>query len=264
MKSLTKIMAAAALAAALPAGAAHAETIRIGTEGAYAPFNYVAENGEIRGFDVDIGNAICAEMNVECEWSTHEWGGIIPALNAGRFDVMVASMAITETRMEQVGFSQPYYFNAMRFAALKELEFDEASPQAFAGMVIGTQSGSVAVDVLQRFFPDNQVRLYPRLGEAFMDLENGRLDLVLESQFAIGDWMADGVDCCEFVGGSFLLDGTIGAGIAFRKDETELRERVNEALAAIIENGTYDEIRARYFEFDIRERPQTASELFEG
>ncbi|RKF17292.1 ABC transporter substrate-binding protein [Roseovarius spongiae] len=259
MKKST-VMAAAALA--LGAGLAQAETIRVGTEGAYAPFNSVSESGELVGFDIDIGNAICAEMQVTCEWSTHEWGGIIPALNSGKFDVLLASMAITPERMEKVAFSDPYYFNTMRFAALKDLGLEDATPETLEGMVLGTQAGGVASKVLNQYFPDSEIKLYPKLGEAFLDMESGRLDLVLESKFALADWMNDGVDCCEFVGQDFLLDGTIGAGMAFRKEDADLRDRVNEALATIIENGTYDEIRQKYFEFDIRGKPIAVSELF--
>lgn len=262
MHTFTKALASATFGLVLSAGMAHAEKIRIGTEGAYAPFNFVSESGAVEGFDIDIVNAICAEMQVECEWSTHDWGGIIPALNAGKFDVMAASMAITEARMEKVNFSNPYYFNTMRFAALKELGLTEATRESLDGMVIGTQSGSVAGKVLQEYFSNSEVKLYPKLGEAFLDMESGRVDLVLESKFAIGDWMADGVDCCDFVGEEFLLDGTLGAGLAFRKDDTELQARVNEALATIVENGTYDEIRSRYFAFDIMGQPKYVSELY--
>ncbi|MCQ0092439.1 transporter substrate-binding domain-containing protein [Roseovarius sp. M141] len=257
-----KKSALAVAALGLGAGFAQAETIRLGTEGAYAPFNSVSESGALNGFDIDIGNAICAELQANCEWSTHEWGGIIPALQSGKFDVLIASMAITEARMEEVAFSDPYYFNTMRFAALKELGLTDATPETLDGMVLGTQSGGVASKVLKQYFPNNDIKLYPKLGEAFLDMESGRLDLVLESKFAIADWMADGVECCEFVGQDFLLDGTIGAGMAFRKDETDLRDRVNVALATIIENGTYDDIRAQYFEFDIRSKPVAVSELF--
>jgi polar amino acid transport system substrate-binding protein len=254
--------AIAAFASMLQGAAVQAETLRMGTEGAYGPFNYVAENGEIKGFDIDIGNAVCTEMKVECKWSTNEWTGIIPALDAGKFDVMVASMAITKPRMEKGSFSNPYYFNAMRFAARKDLGLKEATPEALKGMVIGTQSGSVAVEALKQFFPDNQIKLYPKLGEAFLDMENGRLDLVLESKFAINDWMAKGVDCCEFVGEDFLLDGTIGTGMAFRRGDTALRDRANTALDAIVKNGKYTEVRAKYFGFDIMGKPKTASELY--
>ncbi|GAA4161028.1 transporter substrate-binding domain-containing protein [Shinella granuli] len=243
---------------------AAAETIRMGAEGAYPPFNYVAEDGQLKGFDIDIGNAICAELKAECEWSTNEWDGIIPALQAGKFDIIASSMAITKTRMEQVSFSDPYYFNAMRFVALKELNLEEVKPDAVKDLVIGTQSGSIATDMLKDFFPDNEVKLYPTLGEAFLDMKTSRLDLLVESKIAIADWLADGEDCCVFVGEEFLQDGTLGAGLAFRKDDDALRERVNAALAELVRNGTYETIRKAYFDFDIREKPKNASVLFGG
>ncbi|WP_417809563.1 transporter substrate-binding domain-containing protein [Thioclava sp.] len=263
MKNLIKIAAAASGLIFAGLVGASAETLQIGTEGAYAPFNYVAENGDIRGFDVEIGNAICAEMGVDCEWSVHDWGGIIPALNANKFDFMVASMAITEKRMEKVLFSDPYYYNAMRFLAVKDLELEEATPQALKGLVVGTQQGAVAVSVLEAYFPDSELKLYPKMNQALMDIESGRLDLALFSQFTAGKWLPESDGCCEFVGQSFLMDGTLGAGIAFRKQDEELRDRVNTALHTIMENGTYEEIRARYFDFDIMSKPPYASELFE-
>ncbi|WP_349358078.1 transporter substrate-binding domain-containing protein [Stappia sp.] len=262
MKSLFRISAltvAMTMAGLVPATA---ETLRMGTEGAYAPFNSVSENGAIEGFDVDIGNAICAQMKVECEWSVHDWGGIIPALNARKFDVMVASMAITPARQKAVSFTDPYYYNAMRFVKLKDVALTDARPETLKGLTIGAQQGAVSAKVLDDWFPDSDIKLFPKLGEALMDLESGRIDLVLSSQFAIGDWMDDGVECCEFVGESFLMDGTVGAGIAFRKDDDALRARVNEALRTIIDNGTYDEIRKTYFDFDIMSKPVYVSELF--
>ncbi len=187
-------------------------------------------------------------------------GGIIPALQSKKFDVMAASMAITAKRKEQVSFSKPYYFNSMRFAALKDLKIKEVSKESLKGMVIGTKSGSVAVKVLKQFFLDNEVKLYPKLGEAFLDLESGRIDLVLEGKFTIGDWMKSGVDCCEFVGESFLLDGAEGNAMAVRKKDTELLQRVDAALEAIMANGTYDKIRAQYFDFDIMTKPKSVNE----
>jgi polar amino acid transport system substrate-binding protein len=240
----------------------HAAEIRMGAEGAYAPFNYLDAGGQLKGFDIDVGNAICAKLKADCIWSANEWSGIIPALQAKKFDIMASSMAITEARMQQVSFSEPYYYNAMRFVALKDLGLSDVTPQNASGKVIGTQTGSIAVDVLQRFFPDNEVRLYPTLGDAFMDMENGRLDLLLESRIALSDWISKGADCCEFVGSEFLLDGTLGAGMAFRKDDDPLRARVNQALEEIIEDGSYEKIRTRYFDFDIRAKPKFASEVF--
>jgi polar amino acid transport system substrate-binding protein len=178
----------AAAIAVLGAFPTHAEEIRMGAEGAYAPFNFLDPNGKLKGFDIDVGDAICEKLKADCVWSANEWSGIIPALQAKKFDVMASSMAITESRMQQVNFSNPYYYNTMRFVALKELGLKDVTPESAKGKVIGTQTGSIAVDVLQRFFPDNEVKLYPTLEEAFLDIENGRVDLVLESKFALSDW----------------------------------------------------------------------------
>ncbi len=244
----------------MTAQAPAAEKLRIGTEGDYKPFNYVTGSGEIKGFDYDIGQAVCAEMKVECEWSTHEWSGIIPALQSGKFDVMIASMAVNEERKKQVTFSNPYYFNAMHFIARKDLGIQEISKEALKGKVIGTQSGSVAVDTLKDYFPDNEVKLYPSLSEVFLDMDSGRLDMVLESQMALSDWLAqDSGNCCEFAGKPFILDAAQGNAMAVRKDSGDLAERLNTALAAIIKNGTYDKIRQQYFDFDIMVRPVNAS-----
>lgn len=262
MLKLVKMGTIAALVAVCGTLAARAEEIRMGAEGAYAPFNYLDPSGQLKGFDIDVGNAICEKLKADCVWSANEWSGIIPALQSKKFDVMASSMAITESRMQQVSFSNPYYYNTMRFVALKELGLKDVTPDSAKGKVIGTQTGSVAVDALQRFFPDNEVKLYPTLEEAFLDIENGRIDLLLESKFALSDWIKKGADCCEFVGNEFLLDGTVGAGMAFRKDDDELRTRVNEALAEIIADGSYDKISAKYFDFDIREKPKFASEIF--
>ena len=151
----------------------------------------------------------------------------------------------------------------MRFLAVKDLGLEEVTPEALKGLVVGTQQGAVAVPVLETYFPDSEHKLYPKMNEALMDLEVGRLDLALFSQFTAGNWLAESNGCCEFVGESFLMDGTIGAGIAFRKQDEELRDRVNTALHTIMENGTYETIRAKYFDFDIMSKPPYVSELFE-
>ncbi|MBP1873979.1 polar amino acid transport system substrate-binding protein [Ensifer adhaerens] len=260
-----KFMRATALffACAMAGTSLAADKLSIGTEGDYAPFNYVTAGGEIKGFDYDIGQAVCAEIKVECVWSTNEWSGIIPALQAKKFDVMIASMAINEDRKKEVDFTKPYYFNAMRFIARKDLGLTDVSPEALKGKVIGTQSGSVAVEALQEFFPDSEVKLYPTLSEVFLDMANGRLDLILEGQMALTDWLAkDDSGCCDFVGDSFILDTAQGNAMAVRKGNEELLGKLNGGLEAIMVNGTYDKIRKQYFDFDIMARPKSTSEYF--
>lgn len=235
----------------------------MGTEGFYPPFNYFDSDRQIIGFDIDIGNALCEAMQVTCEWVTTDWDGIIPALNANNFDTIIASMGITEERSEIVSFTEPYYFNAARFVAPRDLGLTSAMPADLEGRVVGAQSGTLEVEMLNTYFPAVEVRLYPRLDDALLDIESGRIDLALAGQFVIGDWLAgDQGACCDFVGEAFMADGMLGTGIAVRKEDEDLRERLNAALAQIMADGTYDEIRGRYFEFDIMTRPKTAGELF--
>ena len=259
---LTRILAIAATAGFATAAAAE-DTVRMGTEGYYPPFNYFDSAGEIKGFDIDIGNALCDAMEVSCEWVTTDWDGIIPALNSDKFDTIIASMGITEDRAKIVSFSEPYYFNAARFVASKDLGLETAMPADLDGMIVGAQSGTLEVSMLETYFPDTEVKLYPKLDDALLDLGTGRVDLVLAGQFVVGDWLAgeDGA-CCEFVGEAFMADGMSGTGIAVRQEDDALRRNLNAALEQITEDGTYDEIRARYFDFDIMTRPKTAGELF--
>jgi len=263
MKKLTGI--AAVLVATLATGAmAQDKVVRMGTEGYYPPFNYFNAAGKVIGFDIDIGNALCAEMKVTCEWVTTDWAGIIPSLNSNKFDTIIASMSITAERSKVVTFTDPYYFNGARFIAPKDSGLKAALPADLAGKIIGTQESTLEVEVLQQYFPDSDLKFYPKLDDALLDLGNGRVDVVYASQFVLGAWMAkDDGSCCGFVGETSRSDGNKGTGIAVRQDDAELLANLNTALAAIIANGTYEEIRNQYFEFDVMTEPKTASELFQ-
>ena len=244
---------------------AHAKdgVVRMGTEGYYPPFNYFDSAGTVKGFDIDIGNALCDQMQVKCEWVTTDWDGIIPALNSDKFDTIIASMAITEKRGEIVNFTKPYYFNAARFVARKDVKLKGAMPVDLKGKTIGTQSGTGEAKLLARHFKGAKVKRYPKLDDALLDLETGRVDAVLASQFVLGSWLKkENGRCCEFVGDTFVEDENNGTGIAVRKNDTELLEKLNKALDAIVADGTYTKIREQYFSFGIMTPPAKASELF--
>ncbi|HHS94243.1 MAG TPA: transporter substrate-binding domain-containing protein, partial [Rhodobacterales bacterium] len=132
-----------------------------------------------------------------------------------------------------------------------------------AGKIIGTQESTLEVEVLQQYFPKSEIKLYPKLDDALLDLESGRVDAAYASQFVLGAWLAkeDGA-CCDFVGEAARSDGNNGTGIAVRQADTELPANLNAALEAIVANGTYDEIRGKYFDFDIMTTPKTASQLY--
>ncbi|WP_052261646.1 transporter substrate-binding domain-containing protein [Leisingera sp. ANG-M1] len=254
-------MTAIATSVCATAALAGDKVVRMGTEGYYPPFNFFDSAGQIKGFDIDIGNALCERMEVKCEWVTTDWDGIIPALNADKFDTIIASMSITDERSKIVSFTNPYYFNGIRFVAAEGHGLENALPADLKGLVIGTQSATGEVDILEDYFPDSELKLYPKLDDALLDLETGRVDLVLASQFVLGDWLkSDEGGCCEFVGEAFLPDFAKGTGVAVRQDDTDLRDALNAALDAIVEDGTYDKIRGEYFAFDIMTQPKKASE----
>lgn len=244
----TRATLALTFALTLGLGTANAqEKLRIGTEGAYPPFNNLTSDGKLEGFDIDIAKAICEEMKVECEFVTQDWDGIIPALQANRFDAIVASMSITEERQKQVDFSEKYYSNTLNFIAPKDSDF---SPENVGSTVIGVQEGTISANFAQDSYKDADVRGYPTQLEAYADLESGRVDAVLADFGVLYEWIeSDAGACCEFKGEAVSSDDEIG--IAIRKGDDQLRERLNAAIKALRANGKYQEINAKYFPFDV-------------
>ncbi|MBD0416159.1 ABC transporter substrate-binding protein [Oryzicola mucosus] len=249
MRTFTRIALAATAVLALAAGSAQAQetVLKIGTEGAYPPMNNLTSSGELEGFDIDIAKALCDEMKVKCEFVTQDWDGIIPALQAKKFDAVIASMSITPERQEQVAFSNPYYTNSLVFVAPKESKF---SAETTDGTTIGVQQGTIAADFAEKTYPGADVKAYPTQVEAYTDLSNGRLDAVLADFGPQYGWLkgADGA-CCDIKGGPVASDDKIG--IAVRKDDTELVNKLNAALDAIRANGKYKEVNDKYFSFDV-------------
>lgn len=248
-KRTTVHFLAAVATAALPAFAASAETLRIATEGAYPPFNFVDASGELQGFDVDIARALCAEMQVECEITAQAWDGIIPGLNAGRYDAIVASMSITPARLEAVNFTQPYY---QAGAVLVAPVGSDIAPEADSmdGRVIGVQRASTYASLVEQRFPGADVRLYDTVENHNLDLTAGRIDGVIAQRIFMSNWLASDEGKGYEMKGEAMLDPDIlglGAGIAVRKEDTDLLARLDAALTTIMDNGTYAEINDRYF-----------------
>ncbi|MFC5069362.1 ABC transporter substrate-binding protein [Flaviflagellibacter deserti] len=249
-----RMLAKAVLAAALALGAvsaAHADKLRIGTEGAYAPFNMKDSKGEVVGFDIDIAKALCAEMKAECTIVTQDWDGIIPALQNKKFDFIAASMSITEERSKVVSFTDPYYRNKLQFIGKKGVDLD-TSVDALKKKTIGAQRATIASEWLEKNLgTTDNVKLYDTQENAWLDLSSGRTDVVLADSFLAYDWLqGDAGKGFEFKNKPVFDDDKIG--IAVRKSDTQLLARLNTALKTIIDNGTYDKINAKYFPFSIR------------
>jgi polar amino acid transport system substrate-binding protein len=249
MKIRNSLLAAAA-ALLFATSASAADKLRIGTEGAYPPFNQIDASGNVVGFDVEIAKALCVKMQAECEIVTSDWDGIIPALNAKKFDFIAASMSITDERKQAVDFTDPYYTNKLQFIAPKSVEFktDEAS---LDGKVIGAQRATIAGTWLEDNLGDVvDVKLYDTQENAYLDLAAGRVDGVLADKLVNWEWLkSDAGKDFEFKGEPVYDDDKIG--IALRKGDDALRDKLNAALKAIVEDGTYKQINDKYFPFSI-------------
>ena len=258
MKINTRLaLALSAAAIALSVGVANAQDkmkLRIGTEGAYPPFNNLTSAGQLEGFDIDIARALCEEMNADCEFVTQDWDGIIPALQAGKFDAIIASMSITPERAEQVDFSKKYYNTPPAIAAPKDTDITGVTREALAGKTVGAQGSTTHFNFSEATYTDSDIRAYPTAQEYQLDLANGRLDAVNDDVVVLSEWLAspDG-ECCKLVGTITPVEEIHGpgAGIAVRKGETELADRFSEAIEAIRANGKYQAINEKYFDFDV-------------
>lgn len=247
------VVSAAVLAFGVGTAAAQEKTVRIGTEGAYPPFNNLTPDGKVVGFDIDIAQALCDEMKVKCEFVTQDWDGIIPALQAGKFDAIVASMSITDERKKQVDFTDKYYNTPPAIVAPKDTDIKGATKEDLAGKTIGVQGSTTHANYAEATYTDSTVKLYPTADEYKLDLVNGRLDAVNDDIVVLQDWLKtpDGA-CCKVVGTIKPVEAIHGPGIgiAVRKGDDELREALNKAIQTIRTNGKYKEINDKYFDFD--------------
>ena len=246
-------VSATLLALAATTGVAMAQegaTVRIGTEGAYAPFNFIDSNGELQGFDVDIAKAVCEKMKAECTFVAQDWEGIIPALTSGKYDAIFASMSITDERKQVIDFSRPYYNSPSAFVTAKDSGLTGSSPSDLSGRTIGAQASTIQAVHLEENYGDAEHRLYPSQEEVNLDLVSGRIDALFVDKLVAIDWLAspDGA-CCELVGEDVPIGGGIGAGV--RQEDTELRDMISAAIDEIKADGTYDAINAKYFDFSI-------------
>ena len=259
------------------ASIANAQTIRIGTEGAYPPWNNINSAGELEGAEIDFGNEACKRMGVTCEWVTQDWDGIIPALLQGKYDIIVAGMSITEERKEKVNFTNGYMTDGARFAVLKNsgladlniagmakvnLNNAGGKEQAAIGQIIAAMDGkTVCVQsstIHQNFLEKHMsgavdVKLYQAVDDHNLDLAAGRCDAILADVGSIIDFMeSDGGVDVAFTGPTFS-GGVFGDGVggAVRKEDTDILEMWNAAISEMSKDGTTAEITKRWFGRDI-------------
>ncbi len=228
--------------------------LRIGTEGAYPPFNYINAQGQVEGFEIDLANEMCKRMKTECEFVVQDWDGIIPGLLAAKYDAIIASLYITDERKEKIAFSDKYYKVPARFVTPKDSDI-EITAEGLAGKVVGTQRATSFERFMRDQFPDVELRVYATMDEAYLDLSSGRVDAIIGDVVALSDaFLAKpSGEGFEFRGPDFTDPQWFGygAGVGVRKEDKALADAFSAAIAEIRKDGTYETITGKWFDFDI-------------
>ncbi|WPC73081.1 arginine ABC transporter substrate-binding protein [Vibrio porteresiae] len=222
-----------------------AQTIKFATEATYAPFEFVDANNQIQGFDIDVANALCAELKADCTFANQAFDSLIPALKFKRYDAAISAMDITEARLEQVSFTQAYYDNAAAFVTTKGHVATQAD---LKGKRVGVQNGSTHQSYLIEQMPGVTAVPYSSYQNAFTDMQNGRIDAVFGDTAVVAEWFKDNQNLA-YVGKPVTNAKYFGNGfgIAVNKNNDALLKQLNGALNAIKANGQYQVIYNKYF-----------------
>ncbi len=248
---LKTFLAAGLASSLLAAGAASAQEVKIGIAAEpYPPFASLDASGNWVGWEIEVADAICAAAELDCVLTPVAWDGIIPSLTGQQIDAIMASMSITDERMQTIDFSDPYYNTPAVIVADKSMEI-EPTPESLAGKIVGIQASTTHQAYANAHFGDAaEIRVYQTQDEANQDLVAGRIDATQADSIAMADFVnSDAGACCEIKGAvandEAILGKGVGAGV--RKGDDALRESLNAGIAAILADGTHAEITSRYF-----------------
>jgi len=265
----------AAFMSAFPVWAEGERALSIATEGASPPWDGTDANGELYGYDVDVGRELCRRINIKCSFVAQDWDGIIPALVVGKFDVIMSGMAITEKRKQSIAFSAPYAGGFNQFVVRKELGLDAGDTKqrvnlstvgdkekaaidharsALTGKAIGVLRSSNSEAVLKDLFGDVvTIRSYDSLDNLKLDLAAGRVDGGLADFFTWRDFLETPAGSIAVFFGPELKGGLWGPGVGagMRKDDTELLAKFNAAIDAATKDGTLKALSIKWFKTDI-------------
>lgn len=262
MKKIRSILAAAlAVVAFGVVNTATAETLRVGMECTYAPFNFRDADGELMGYDVDVAKGVAGIIGADLEFVCQQWDGMIPALLANKFDLIIASMSITEKRLQKMDFSDTYRISVGRLVGRKDAGwelFDDAGnpiPENFAGLKVGLERATTYSDWFENELPEAEVVLYDSNEALYLDLVNGRTDMIMTNPMKAYLRFLSQEDGGGFEFVSPQIDekkyfGT-GVGIGLRKGNDELKARLNAAIKTLTEDGSLERYALQYFPFAI-------------
>ena len=217
--------------------AAGAQELTFAMEPSYPPFETTNEKGEIIGFDVDVANAICQEIQVTCKFKSETFDSLIPSLKAKRFDAAISAIDITNARAKQVLFSDAYYDSSASYVALKGKATLESAKNI--GVQNGTTFQQYTVAETKQYSPKS----YASLQNAILDLKSGRIDIILGDTAVLSDMISKEPEI-QFVGEKVTNKKYFGngLGIAMHKSNKDLAAQLNKGLAAIKANGEYQKI----------------------
>ncbi len=248
--SAAMLMLAGCNNSSAPAENAEADTaseapmnIKIATESSYKPFSYTDADGKLIGYEIELVDALCAQMKAECEVISQDWDGLIPGLNAQKFDAAIAGMSITPERKEVVDFSDPYFHSGIILIGKKG---DDISIDSLKGQPIASQRSTVASQYLQDEHADADIKLYDTQDNAYLDLTSGRVRGMMSDKVTGTDWLKTEAGSGYEIKGQEISSDDDAMGIAFRKGDP-LVAKFNAALAELKDNGTYDQITGSYF-----------------
>jgi octopine/nopaline transport system substrate-binding protein len=266
-------------ALAIGGAAAQQKTVKIATEGAYAPWNFTGAGGKLEGFEIDLANDLCGRMKVKCEIVAQDWDGIIPALNAKKYDAIMAGMSITDERKKVIEFAGPYANSPNGFLVAKNSPlakmpgtgqaFNLGSQQADAekaieavkpllkGKTVGVQGSTIHSAFADKYLKGTaEIREYKTTEAHDLDLAAGRIDAVLADATSI----VGTLDKPEFkdyaLVGPSITGGLLGAGVGvgLRKQDQDLKKSFNEAIQAAIKDGTVQKLTMKWFKIDATPR----------
>ena len=274
MIRLTALLAAILLAVAPDADAKDWTHVTIATEGAFPPYNFHAPDGSLAGFEIDYAHALCADMKVQCDIIAQDWDGIIPGLQAGKYDAIMAAMSITPKRREVLAFAGPYVGSPTTFAISKDaggtlpmtgvsVMLDDPATakialepvrQALRGKTIGVQVSTIQSDVANTYFKDvvAEIRVYKTTQEEDLDMQAGRIDAIIGSQATLVASLENPAENATLAGPLLRGGATgIGSGVGLRKDDPELKAMFDKGIADLKADGTAKRLSEKWFKVDI-------------
>jgi octopine/nopaline transport system substrate-binding protein len=276
---LLKVLGAAAIGSILALGVAAEgkkwDTVKIATEGAYAPYNFTGPGGKLEGFEIDLANDLCNRMKVKCEIIAQDWDGIIPALQASKYDAIMAGMNITDKRLEVISFSQPYIATPHGFGVMKDsplaqlpgtgtvvsIDRDpegarkaiEAWKPLLKGKTIGVQTSTVNSQFLEKYLKDTiTIREYKTTEQHDLDLTAGRVDAIFASHGALAATKEKPEFKDMVIAGTGVRGDVLGRGVAvgMRKQDSDLKKMFDDAIAAALADGTIEKLSLKWFKIN--------------